>query len=70
MRYQMKIPLLKIDLTACKAPTPGRVSFQWKNPDFLLKNPDFLMKNLDFLLNGVDIITKQRRRSANGSTYA
>ena len=20
----------------------GQVSFQWKNPDFLLKNPDFL----------------------------
>ena len=21
-----------------------QVSFQWKNPDFLLKNPDFLVK--------------------------
>ena len=24
------------------------VSFQWKNPDFLLKNPDFLLKNDGF----------------------
>ena len=30
------------------------VSFQWKNPDFLLKNPDFLLKNVDF-------ITKQHK---------
>ena len=27
------------------------VSFQWKNPDFLLKNPDFLLKNEDFTIN-------------------
>ena len=27
-----------------------QVSFQRKNPDFLLKNPDFLLKNSDFLL--------------------
>ena len=26
------------------------VSFQWKNPDFLLKNPNFLFRNPDFLL--------------------
>ena len=26
------------------------VSFQWKNPDFLLKNPDFLLRNVDFLI--------------------
>ena len=26
------------------------VSFQWKNPDFLLKNPDFLLKNDAFVL--------------------
>ena len=25
------------------------VSFQWKNPDFLLKNPDFLIRNPKFL---------------------
>ena len=25
------------------------VSFQWKNPDFLIKNPDFLLKNVDFI---------------------
>ena len=43
-----------------------QVSFQWKNPDFLLKNPDFLLKspdflfkNLDFLLKNVGIIMKQ-----------
>ena len=27
-----------------------QVSFQWKNPDFLLKNPDFLLKNVDFII--------------------
>ena len=27
------------------------VSFQWKNPNFLLKNPDFLLKNVDFIIN-------------------
>ena len=26
------------------------VSFQWKNPDFLLQNPDFLLKNVDFVI--------------------
>ena len=26
------------------------VSFQWKNPDFLLKNPDFLLKSVDFIM--------------------
>ena len=31
------------------------VSFQWKNPDFLLKNPDFLIRNLDFLLKNDDL---------------
>ena len=25
-----------------------QVSFQWKNPDFLLTNPDFLIRNSDF----------------------
>ena len=32
------------------------VSFQWKNPDFLLKNPDLLIRNPDFLLKSVDFI--------------
>ena len=27
----------------------GKVSFQWKNPDFLFKNPDFLFKNVVFI---------------------
>ena len=27
-----------------------QVSFQWKNPDFLLRNPDFLLRNVDFLI--------------------
>ena len=36
--------------------TRGEVSFQWKNPDFLLRNPDFLIKNPDFLLKNVDFI--------------
>ena len=35
------------------------VSFQWKNPDFLIRNPDFLLKNPDFLLKNVDLIIKQ-----------
>ena len=26
------------------------VSFQWKNPDFLLRNVDFLLRNVDFLI--------------------
>ena len=34
----------------------AKVSFQWKNPDFLLKNPDLLIRNLDFLLKNVDYI--------------
>ena len=48
----------------------AQVSFQWKNPDFLLKNPDFLLKNPDF-------VTKQRRemwrttvRGKPGAYYA
>ena len=32
------------------------VTFQWKNPDFLLKNPDFLFRNPDFILKTVDCI--------------
>ena len=27
-----------------------QVSFQRKNPDFLLKNPDFLLKNVDYII--------------------
>ena len=27
-----------------------QVSFQWKNPGFLLKNPDFILKNPDYLI--------------------
>ena len=33
--------------------TSGRavpVSFQWKNPDFLLRNPQFLLKIVDFTI--------------------
>ena len=26
------------------------VSFQWKNPDFLLRNPDFRLKKVDFTI--------------------
>ena len=39
-----------------------KVSFQWKNPDFLLKNPDFLMKNPDFLLKNADVVINQGTR--------
>ena len=31
-----------------------QVSFQWKNPDFLLRNSDFPIRNSDFLLKHVD----------------
>ena len=34
----------------------GEVSFQWKNPDFLLRNPDLLIRNPDFRLKNVDFI--------------
>ena len=37
------------------------VSFQWKNPDFLLKNTDFLFRNPGFLLKNVDFIAKTGR---------
>ena len=39
--------------------TADVVSFQSKNPDFLLKNPDFLLKNPEFLLENVEFIIKQ-----------
>ena len=42
-------------------PTQSSVSFQWKNPCFLLKNVDFLLKKLDFLLKNDDFIIKQPR---------
>ena len=35
-----------------------QVSFQRKNPDFLLKNPDFLLKNSDFLLRNPGFLLK------------
>ena len=41
------------------------VSFQWKNPDFLLKNPDFLIRNPDFLLKNADFILQQPRWDRN-----
>ena len=40
---EMKIARNKTNLIT---DTPGsQVSFQWKNPDFLIRNPDFLLKN-------------------------
>ena len=44
----------------------GKVSFQWKNPDFLLRNPDSLIRNSDFLLKNVDFISKQGKVTAKG----
>ena len=41
-----------------------QVSFQRKNPDFLLKNPDFLFRNPDFLLKNVDFIMKHQAEAA------
>ena len=34
----------------------NQVSFQWKNPDFLLKNVNFLLKNVNFLLKYVNFV--------------
>ena len=31
----------------------AEVSFQWKNPGFLLRNPDFKIRNSDFLSTNV-----------------
>ena len=39
-----------------------KVSFQWKNPDFLSKTPDFLIRNPDFLLKNVDFIIHKTGR--------
>ena len=35
----------------------GQVSFQWKNPDFLLRNPDFPLKNVDFITKHTEEIS-------------
>ena len=54
-----------MSLVSTKVDTKGTdwsqwaVSFQWKNPDFLLKNPDFLLKNPGFLLKNVVLIIQQ-----------
>ena len=39
-----------VEAATAEGETPIQVSFQWKNPDFLLKNPDFLLKNVDFII--------------------
>ena len=39
-----------VDMSVIELWKLTQVSFQWKNPDFLLKNVDFLMKNLDFII--------------------
>ena len=39
-----------------------QVSFQWKNPDFVLKSQDFLFRNPDFLLKIIDFIIMKNRR--------
>ena len=44
-------------------PGAGEVSFQWKNPDFLLKHVDFLLKNVDFAFK------KQRFRVNDGDMF-
>ena len=35
----------------------SQVSFQWKNPDFLLRNPDFPLKNVDFITKHTEEIS-------------
>ena len=42
--------------------TGNAVSFQWKNPYFLLKNPDFPLKNPEF-------ITKQHGTAKGNLSY-
>ena len=37
----------------CEVLHGTEVSFQWKNPDFLLRNPDFLLKNVDLIIKQV-----------------
>ena len=38
-----------------------QVSFQWKNPDFLLKNPGFLLKTVDFMIKQTRAATSRGR---------
>ena len=44
------------------------VSFQWKNPDFLIKNAGFLFKNADFMIKmifkNVDFYNINRMRTS------
>ena len=50
--------LVYIDPAAYAATAASQVSFQWKNPDFLLKHPDFLLKHPDFLLKNPDFLLR------------
>ena len=43
------------DVAVFLAGAVGAVSFQWKNPDFILKNPDFLLKNVDFMIKQIPL---------------
>ena len=49
------------------APPAPEVSFQWKNPDFLIRNPDFLFRNPDFLLKNVESNSRRRRCSSRSA---
>ena len=40
----------------------AQVSFQWKNPDFLLKNVAFLLKNVDFIIKQASLRLAMRER--------
>ena len=56
----------RIKLIASPAATDGgeAVSFQWKNPVFLLKNPGFLVKRVDFIIKGQRDATPWRQDRA------
>ena len=44
--------------STCTDQTSVQVSFQWKNPDFLLQNPDLMFRDPDFRLKNVECIIK------------
>ena len=54
--YTCHMPAIDRSVFDCRYPRRfDQVSFQWKNPDFLLKNVDFLLKNVDFVIQQDDM---------------
>ena len=56
---------LPVRPTGAARPQAIVVSFQWKNPDFLLQNPEFLFRNPDFLLKNVAFVIKNTGRAGS-----